>query len=666
MMQRLRQVILLGGMIGLCMLGVEELANLLAGQAPLARWELSRLLPWYLAWPVLLALPGLWLREPAGRLLVAVAGVWALVGGAIVSMVLHERGLPLAAPLGLGLGALLAAGACGVGLRVLRSPRARLTVAVAALVFLPAFRAVNLNAFGSPGATPALVADAGIALLSVLLGLLAGALSKGASSKGASSKGASSKGASSKGVPATSNRLVLALALAPGALAALGYRLTAPAPAQPAAPAPGHPDVVLVVVDTLRADHLGAYGYPRPTSPGIDALAAQGLRYTDATSAAPWTLPSFASLQTGLDPAHHGAGVNPGEHNSQAPLGPELPTVAECMAAAGYRTGAIVSNPYLKASFGLGRGYDHYDDALGLAHQLMLLHPLDELPLHALPDRSYRLAPRMVAAAQQWWAETRGGPRFLMLHLMDPHKPYNAPVADQQAVAGLAPGRVAPSTGPGSWTDFDEAVYDAEIHYADRALGPFLAQLQAEGAWVLFTADHGEEFGDHPGAYADEHLPEDVRHGHTLYQELIHVPLVVRGPGLAPGVVSRPVRNLDLSSTILALGGAQPLRGDGQPLAEVLGLPIPPPLPRRAQATRYGSEKRAVLDDGDKLIRTQAGDELYALDADPGERQDLAAQDPERVQALAPLLPSMGQSSSPADLDPAVLEQLRAVGYVDP
>ncbi len=617
-----------GATVGVALLGLEELANLVVDQPALAPQELLRLLPWYVGWPALLGVLASRAGDLPGRVLGTSAGVWGIVWGAIAAQELGERGVPMPSLVGFGLGAVAAVvGAVGV-LRLVHCTRRRWGLAVASLVFLAPFRAVNLNAFGSPTEPAALTADAAIVALALVLGLVA-VFARDWLMRPAVALGA---------------------ALVPGLLALGGRLLLAPPPPSPA-PAASHPDLVLVVVDTLRADHLGAYGHDRPTSPRLDAIAARGIVYTDATSPAPWTLPSFASLQTGREPHVHGAGVNPGDRNTQAPLGPDLPTVAERLSARGYRTGAIVTNPYLKASFGLDRGYDHYDDALGLAHMMMLLHPIDLLPVRAMPDRSYRLAPRMVAAADRWWQQTAGGPRFLMLHIMDPHKPYNAPAIDQQAVGT---GRADPV----------EDLYDAEIHYLDRTVGPWLEQVLAEGATVLLTADHGEEFSDHPGAYPGEKWPPDVRHGHTLYQEQLHVPLIAAGPDVAAAVVDRPVRSLDVVPTLLALAGAPPVDTDGQPLAEVLGQPTPPPLPRRAQAIRYGSEKRAVLDQGRKLIRSRHGDELFDLDQDPAEQQDLAARRPDEVRALESELPGESEGQD-AELDAALLEQLRAVGYVD-
>ncbi|NOY26142.1 MAG: sulfatase-like hydrolase/transferase, partial [Oligoflexia bacterium] len=297
MLSRIFTALLTGAAVGLAMLGIEELANLATAQPGLAPSEIAQLLPCYLGWPAIMALCAVSVRDNGGRVLAVTAAVWAFVIGAVAALLLRERGLPAPAVVGFLAAGLVAVGATVVLLRLVKSARTRWALAVWALVFMPAWRAVNLNAFGPPGEPAALRADALIMGISLLLAGLAA------------------------GLAPRLNRSLWALAASalPALLAIGGRVLLSPTPPVPAA-ASDQPDLVLVVIDTLRADHLGSYGYSRPTSPALDELAARGLRYTDATSAAPWTLPSFASLLTGLIPAHHGAGVNPGQHTTQAPL----------------------------------------------------------------------------------------------------------------------------------------------------------------------------------------------------------------------------------------------------------------------------------------------------------------------------------------------------------
>jgi arylsulfatase len=326
------------------------------------------------------------------------------------------------------------------------------------------------------------------------------------------------------------------------------------------------------------------------------------------------------------------------------------------MADAGYRTGAIVTNPYLKKSFGISRGFETYSDALGLAHMPMFVQPLRMLTIPVMGGRYfYRPADMMVDEALEWWAAMDGGPRFLMLHLMDPHDPYNPPAEDVAAVGEIH-------------EDPDENAYDAEIHFTDRQLGRLLDVLDLSRTLVIITSDHGDTFGEHPGAYAHENFPH-TRHGHTLYQELLHVPLMVAGPGIEAGRESRPVRSFDVVPTILEVGraeGIQPIHGEAlfRPYDKT-EAPLFYSKPEvGAQAMRFGTEKSAVRLGEMKLIRTQDGDELYDLRQDPGELENLAEAQPEMVKRLAEHLPAEGAGAGSNELDEETKKQLEALGYV--
>jgi arylsulfatase len=264
----------------------------------------------------------------------------------------------------------------------------------------------------------------------------------------------------------------------------------------------------------------------------------------------------------------------------------------------------------------------------------------------------YRPANIMVDEAIAWWRATQGGPRFLMLHLMDPHDPYNPPAEDVSAVG-------SPHLDP------DENAYDAEIRFMDRALGRFLDTLDDQ-TWIILTADHGETFEEHPDPYPKDYWPK-TRHGHTLYQELLHVPLMVTGPDVIVDTVNRPVRSFDVVPTILALAEAEPFIVSGQPLWEALGRTAPAkPQAVGAQAVRFGTEKRAARLGAHKLIRTLWGDELYDLVKDPGETHNRAKADSNTVARLAPWLPPMNsnQGTTAPQLDEETQRQLEALGYV--
>jgi arylsulfatase len=320
------------------------------------------------------------------------------------------------------------------------------------------------------------------------------------------------------------------------------------------------------------------------------------------------------------------------------------------MSQRGYRTGAIVTNPYLKQSFGISRGFDSYSDALGLAHLPMFVQPLRMLTIPVMGGRYfYRPADLMVSEALHWWDSMAGGPRFLMLHLMDPHDPYNPPKVHKEAIGE-----------PHAMAVLNE--YDQEIHFTDTELSRLLDHVGPE-VLTIVTSDHGDTFGEHDDPYPRDHWPI-TRHGHTLYQELLHVPLMIRGPGITPGVIDRPVRSFDVVPTILAIAGAEPLSSDGLALFELTHGNVTPSLAIGAQATRFGTEKRAARLDDLKLIETQWGDELYNLANDPGELNNLAALHPEDVERLRSLLPKTRAPGNEQVIDEETQRQLESLGYM--
>jgi len=321
------------------------------------------------------------------------------------------------------------------------------------------------------------------------------------------------------------------------------------------------PDLVLVVIDTLRADHLGAYGYDRDTSPHIDALATQGAWYHRAYAHSGWTLPSMASLLTATLPHQHRAVRDAQNHTRFGRLPDALPTLAERLGAAGYATGAVVNNTYLAPEFGLQRGFDRYDYA-GSAN-----------------DR-HRSAAQTVRTGLSWLSEQHD-PAFLLLHMMEPHLDY-APPGD--LVARFTPPGEPPVPVPygsdWSWARWqngappppaEEAawitgLYDAEIAGVDRQIGALAQGLAARArpSVLVITSDHGEEFWDHGG----------FEHGHSLLGEVTRVPLVMAGlgpgaPSLPAGRVDAVVDHSDLHHALLALAAAAP----GAPGADPFTLP---------------------------------------------------------------------------------------------
>jgi len=376
--------------------------------------------------------------------------------------------------------------------------------------------------------------------------------------------------------------------------------------------------VLVLLVDTLRADRLGFAGCPRPTSPAIDRLAGSALRFRQAYAPSSWTKPSVATLFTGLLPDRHGVTTS----LSALPAG--APTLAEAAAAAGFETAAFVNNPLVtKPAFGFGRGFETF-----LAVDARARGVLD------------------LALA---WIESRRRERFFVyVHLFDPHEPYDPPGSYRERFTKeVVPGGLPEVISPELDRELRMALYDGEIASLDAAVGAFLGRLGrlglAERTTIVFTSDHGEEFREHGGE----------RHGHSVYEELVRVPLFVRGArglGLRPREVESLAGLEDLFPTLgrlfeLAvpegLDGADLLRfvrreerGDG-------------PDARRARFLETDLFQRravGVLREGWKLIdsvRFEDGsrtEELYHLPTDPGEKSNRMDEEEERARDLARLL----------------------------
>jgi len=410
------------------------------------------------------------------------------------------------------------------------------------------------------------------------------------------------------------------------------------------------PNVLFILVDTLRRDHLTPYGYRRDTTPEIARLLARpGTVVEGAYSQAPWTLPSVVSFLTGRFP-----GELLGEDMASYGVPNGVPTMAERLARLGYATGGYVANPALHAGVGFERGFASF--YAPPADVEWIRKHADSLNARALP----------------WLRGHLGRPFFLYLHYVDPHDPYDNP----EIVGGRSPflpGYRGPVTGewvhgiytgrrelPDPARDLPqiEALYDSEVHYVDRHMGEILASLPPavlSQTLVVLTADHGEELHDHGG----------WKHGQTLYDEQVHVPLILRWDGHVPAGrrLAGTVRLLDLLPTLVHAAGGRPdpawqvidllpaLTG-GRPLPErpafVHGLSGPPP---RAAAVR-GEEKLILFDreipfrPSDLLqsylwtkdLGRMARVELYDLSRDPGEHLNLAPSRPDRVAALSPII----------------------------
>lgn len=406
------------------------------------------------------------------------------------------------------------------------------------------------------------------------------------------------------------------LSLCLAAALALACSGATPAPSASAA------SVLLVTIDTLRADRVGAYGDASARTPNIDGLARGGVVFEAAYCTAPITLPSHASLLTGLLPPAHGV-----RGNGSFALGKGARTLGEVLRSRGLRSAAFVGAFPLARRFGLDRGFDHYDDAFERAPGLHFEFP-------------ERPADRVVAAARAWLA-ANPGPAFVWVHLYDPHAPY-APPAEFR---GADP-------------------YRGEIAFVDSALGPLLLDWDARPgpAVVALAADHGEAFGEH----------EEESHSLFVYDTTLRVPLVLRGAGVPAGRrIATPVSLVDLPASLADLAGAsgslpgaslRPLWAhEGARGAAVYAETLAPRLD-------FGwSDLRAWRDGKFKYVRAPRP-ELFDLEADPGETRNLVASEPERARAMAAdletALKEMGERESRAAADPEAAERLRALGYV--
>jgi len=421
------------------------------------------------------------------------------------------------------------------------------------------------------------------------------------------------------------------------------------------------PDVIVYLVDTLRADHLGCYGYGRDTSPRIDAFAAESVLFEDAVAQSAWTRPSVTSLLTGLDPHSHRV------QERLDGLPESFDTLPEILRREGYQTAAFVSSAVITAKFGFGQGFDTFRQRVKETIE---------------PERP---TSEWVNEEALRWLEQRDPDRpfFLFLHTLDPHMPYRPPEPFRRRLAPDADPRaggveevVALRDGlrPTTAHDREEipALYDAEIAGNDAAFGRLLAELRARGLYdpllLVFVSDHGEELFDHGG----------WEHGATLYQELVHVPLLLKLPrGVGAGRrIGEKVRQVDVLPTILdVLDGETPRGIQGRSLLPLLQAPSRRPPAAFSSLDLDGRRIESVVLGDRKLIHTLAhnqrpvGLELYDLASDPGERRNLAAANPDAVRALSWLLEQRARTGAPRKappvaLDPELEKELRALGYL--
>jgi arylsulfatase A-like enzyme len=427
-----------------------------------------------------------------------------------------------------------------------------------------------------------------------------------------------------------------------------------PPPAPPAS-------ILLLVVDCLRADRVGAaVPYPRPVAPHLDALAAVGTSFTHAFAQTSWTRPSVPTILTGLYPSEHGLGgfLQEGDEVTGGTLSPAAVTVAEALRALGYPTALFGQQNQLAPRFGLDQGFDAYDHKAAKAE---------------------RIHTRLLA-----WLDSQPQPRhpfFAYLHYLEMHWPYCSPPATRGLFTAGYQGRPLCA----EWRRLRDEIrsgkvkltpeelegmrgqYDEELVALDREIGLLFDQLRERGLWddtlIVLTSDHGEEFFEHGG----------MAHGTTLYDELIHVPLVIKPPkswGAAGAAkVSALVEHRDLLPTFLEAAGASlPETGDRRSLKPWLRGDRG--VEREFVVAELGGSIALRTADY-KLIVDQGRDaRLFDLARDPGETRDVAAEEPERVARLEGQLRRWRAGLHPIPpgaekLDDETVEGLRALGYLD-
>ena len=388
---------------------------------------------------------------------------------------------------------------------------------------------------------------------------------------------------------------------------------------------PDRPNILLIVVDTLRRDHLSCYGHPVNTSPAIDALAAKSVVYNRAYAQAPWTTPSLAALLSSRYPTALGI------KGDRSALSPDLVLLPEVLQEAGYETAAVVSHSFCSSRWGFDQGFNAFDETNVLGHAAVTSEGVSDQGLAFLQTQEDAQAP---------W--------FLWLHYFDPHCAYieqeGSPTPANDYAGLVKSGQLYRELWQArrdlTEDDYSELrrLYDSEIRHTDEHIGRVLDHLERTGAMdntiIVFTADHGEEFGDHGS----------IGHARTLHEELIVVPLIAHIPGIAPTTVEQPVALIDVYPTLLSTLGLPPQQG-------MEGRDIRPGSAQIDQPrvifseTNRGGKLRAAISGNLKIVTRGRFGQLTAFDLenDPTEAKPLDNRQHAGVLALAPLLAQWGE-----------------------
>ena len=458
------------------------------------------------------------------------------------------------------------------------------------------------------------------------------------------------------------------------------------------------PNILLIVFDTLRYDHIGAYGYERETTPTLDRIARRGVLFNRAYAPSSWTLPSTASLLTGRYPSSHGV------QSAASALPDDVESLLSVLRQEGYRTGLFSGNPFVVPNFGFGQGAERIHATIAPMYLRLFYLPVylkRTIGRQGLfPGGSDRVVTKFESLwrgglKQEWidgeelvremfgWIDERDDrPFFAHMQIMEPHDPYvglgrfGPEGVSRGGMPGVAPlhpwNRVADPSADRARTVVGR--YDDDIWSADRVLESIERSLEERGlldeTWIVLTADHGEEFWDHGG----------LGHGNSLFEELIRVPLVFSGKGIVPRRIDSFARLIDIAPTLAALAGVPPPDGSaGVSLLPVLlgetgETGISSVFAQVNRSSRRGASM-LLSADGLKIIRSHAeGEEvvfLFDVIRDPAEKEDLSEDDPaRRIRAIEELREveeraSAGnrEGAAPA-LDPVTEQRLRALGYI--
>lgn len=420
-------------------------------------------------------------------------------------------------------------------------------------------------------------------------------------------------------------------------------------------------NVVIIIIDTLRADHLGLYGYGRETSAGLNAFAEDAIVVESSLSNAPWTKPSMASMFTSLYPSQHGVV----EEETSNRLAESLLTFPEVFAEEGYQVVGFSENPHISKGRGFAQGFERL----------------------ALKPGFQSDSEWVLSGAKKWMrARAEGSPFLLYLHFLDPHGPYepkdssdflgNLQSQHKLVQAGLVgklvkDGRLTEELSQAD-RDYLIALYDAEVREITQDVSRVFAMLKQHGlsddTIVLLTSDHGEELFDHGS----------LKHGYWLFDEALHVPMIWRIPGFEArhvgGSSEQLVRHIDIAPTLFdLLGFDAQTHFQGRSVVPLLRGESMPPVPHVAESSWRGINRQAVREGKWKLIvdELSGGVQLFDLESDPSETMDLAAEQPDQVSRLRELLFRLTRmpagvrvEGARGEVDVEAEDALRAIGYL--